>query len=78
MVGEEKRGSEFCWLLGVVPSDCHGKMMFRAERQCNDIQSQGTVGADACAFCSDFRGSREREAHRETTHMVKQVRECHA
>lgn len=45
--------------------------MLRSEKQCDDIQSQGTVGANACSFRFDFRGSKEREAHRKATHPGK-------
>lgn len=54
----EKRSKALTPLaLGVVTSDCHGKMASRAEKQWNDTQLQGAVAAEACSFCSDFRGS---------------------
>lgn len=48
----------------MVASDCHAKMMFRAEKQ-------GTVGAKAGGFRSDLRVFEEREAHGKATRPGK-------
>lgn len=47
--------------LGVVTSDCHGRRMTGVGEPRHDIQSQGP----------DFRGSKEREAHRKATRPGK-------
>lgn len=61
-LGGGERGSKGFILLtlGFVAPDRLRKTTFRAEKQWGGTQFQAAPAAEACSFCSDFRGSEER------------------